>query len=375
MLRHISLVCFCSIIFALPAIAEPVNTLPPSVAESIDTTLTAEMEKQELVGVALGIAHKGKPVYLKGYGKADQRNNIPVTADTSFRWASISKLVTALAAMQLWEQGKLDLDADVRTYVPEFPDKGVPVTTRQLLAHLGGIVHYTNGSVIKTEREYDVEHPFESVILSLDYFKESPLVNEPGTQFAYTTHGYILLSAVVERAGEQKFADQCRERIFGPAGMPTMQPDYPWVDIPNRTEGYVQTRRRGPRPSRHQDVHWKLGGRGFTSSITDLTNFGIKILEGGLVKPKTMDLMTTDQTLNDGTPIGRGLGFDIQGEGKDFAVLHSGSQNKTRTLLVMLPERDLVYAFMTNSEYADLNGFTKSILDIVRPWAESESTQ
>lgn len=374
MIRQFALVCF-SLCFSLSAaLAGPVDNLPASVAEAIDATLTDEMKAQELVGVALGIAHKGEVIYLQGYGAADQRNNIPVSTDTSFRWASISKLVTALAAMQLWEQGKLDLDADIRTYVPEFPDKGVKITTRQLLAHLGGIVHYSNGEVIKTEHEYDVEHPHESVILSLDVFKESPLIAEPGTKFSYTTHGYILLSAVVERAGGQKFADQCRERIFGPAGMTTMQPDYPWVDIPNRTEGYYMSR-RGPRQSADRTVHWKLGGGGFTSTIGDLTAFGMNILEGGLVTPATMKLMWDDQSLNDGTPIGRGLGFDIQGEGRDFAVLHSGSQNKTRTLLVMLPERDIVYAFMTNSEYADLNGFTKPILDIVREYADAESGQ
>ena len=96
----------------------------------------------------------------------------------------------------------------------------------QLLSHLGGIVHYSNGRVIRTEREYDTPHPYEDVILALDTFKESPLVSRPGVRHSYSSHGFILASAVVQRAGKQKFADQVNERIAKPAGMTTLQPDY-----------------------------------------------------------------------------------------------------------------------------------------------------
>jgi len=133
-------------------------------------------------------------------GKREQQ--VPVTRRTMFRWASISKPITAGAAMQLWERGSLDIESEPRRYVTECPDKEAPIRVRSLFCHLGGIVHYTNGKVIRTRRDYTVENPFESVIYALDTFRESPLVNAPGEKFAYTTHGFILLSAVVERTGE-----------------------------------------------------------------------------------------------------------------------------------------------------------------------------
>lgn len=353
------------LVLGLPTFAEDVNTLPRPVTISIESMMKQEMEKQEVVGAAVGIVHHGEIVYLQGFGQADQRDNVPVDTDSMFRWASISKLVTALTAMQLWEQGKLDLDADIRDYVPEFPNKDAKITARQLLSHQGGIVHYSNGEVIETETDYDVEHPFESVILSLDKFKESPLIGEPGAQFSYTTHGFMLLSAVVERAGGEPFAKQAHDRIFVPSGMKTMQPDYPWVDIPDRVTGYYKSR-RGPRPSGDRDVHWKLGGGGFISSIEDLTLFGKEILDGGLVKEDTLKLMWTDNPTLDGDATERGLGFSIQGEGDGFIAQHSGSQNKTRTSMVLIPNQHLAVFFMSNSEYTDLDGFVNPVIKIMQ---------
>lgn len=362
------------LLLGLSIAAETKSSLPDAIAKSIDQTITDEMEKQNVVGVTMGVALEGEIVYLGAHGHQDLENDVPMTLESMIRWGSISKLITAVSAMQLWEQGKLDLDADVRGYVPEFPEKDAVITSRQLLTHQGGIVHYGNGEVIVTELEYDVEHPFESVILSLDKFKESPLIGKPGAQFSYTTHGFILLSAVVERAGDQKFADQCSERIFAPAGMTTAQPDYPWVDIPNRVEGYFKSRNE-PRKSRDEEVHWKLAGGGFISSIGDLTSFGAAILEDKLVKPETRELMWTPQPLVDGTPTSRGLGYVVEGSGDELVVFHGGFQNKAMTLLIMFPAKSLTVAFMSNTEYADRTVFTQAVIDIMNAHIAAQSGQ
>ena len=112
---------------------------------TIDRAIQAEMERQRIVGLALGCIRDGQVVYTKGFGFEDRERRIPVSGQTLFRWASVSKPLTAIAAWQLVEKQRLDLDADVRTLVPEFPDKGTKITARQLMCHQGGIVHYTNG--------------------------------------------------------------------------------------------------------------------------------------------------------------------------------------------------------------------------------------
>ena len=333
-----------------PAQEAPAGSLAPERAAAVDAAVRAQMAKDEAVGVALGLIEHGRIVYLRGYGLADREQQKPVTTATLFRWASCSKPVTAVAAMQLVEQGRLDLDAEMRRYVPEFPDKGVPITTRRLLCHQGGIVHYSNGKVIRTERRYEVPHPFEDVILALDLFKESPLVCRPGEKYSYTTHGYILASAVVQRAGGRKFADQVRARISGPLGMTTFQPDYEWVAIPERTEGYRKLM-VGTGKSRDGDVSWKLGGGGYLSNIGDFARFVAGLANRKLVSEQTERLMWTPQALADGTATTYGLGFGIGGTGDRRVISHGGAQEKTRTLFRLYPAQRRGLVLMTNSEW------------------------
>jgi CubicO group peptidase (beta-lactamase class C family) len=330
----------------------------------IDQAVEAEMKRQHVVGAAVGIIRDNRIVHLKGYGLADRGGKIPVDTDSMFRWASISKPLTALRALQLWEEGKLDLDADVRTYVPEFPDKGVKITLRQLLGHQGGIVHYQNGPVIRAAAEYDVEHPFESVVLALDTFRESPLVNPPGEKYSYSTHGYILASAVVERAGKCPFADQVDRGIAQLLGMKTVQPDYQWLDIPNRASGY---RKVGPLfvPSRNRDVSWKLGGGGYISSIDDLARLARGLLRGNLVSKETEAMMWTPQKTTSGKVTRYGLGFSIDGEGDDLRVSHGGSQEKVKTWMGFFPNRRTGVVLMCNSEHVNPTEFGERLAKLV----------
>ena len=358
----------------LPAMSSAASPL----AKHVDHAMRDEMAGQELVGLAVGIIQDGQIAYLKGYGLADREQRVPVTRQTMFRWASISKSITAVAAMQLWERGELDFEREARRYVPEFPDKGATIRVRHLLCHQGGIVHYTNGKVIRIKRDYPVAHPFENVIYALDTFRESPLVNEPGEKYSYTTHGYILLSAGVERAGKQKFAHQVRNRTAKPLKLATLQPDYQWEEIPHRAVGY---RQRGGQVevSTNTDVSWKLGGGGFISNIDDLAKFTAGLLNHRLVKPATRQKMWTRQMTRDGKQTKYALGFSFNhyrdgelhtwsanGTGIEI-VGHSGSQEKTKTWMALWPQKKLGVVVMSNSEYANPRRLAGRLLEVVMP--------
>ncbi|HYD01280.1 MAG TPA: serine hydrolase domain-containing protein, partial [Phycisphaerales bacterium] len=261
--RLLTVAVLCPGAWAQPAAAPPGEPAP--VASAVDrgaatrALAATELERQKLVGLSVAVARDGKVVLEEHLGFEDREAKVPAGAATMYRWASISKPVTAAAAMQLVEAGRLDLDADVRTLVPEFPEpvytpqpkSGAPdvvavqaspvrcvVTMRQLLCHQGGIVHYGNGKVVKLRASEGVANPYADVVRALDTFKQSPLVCEPGTKYSYTTHGYILASAVVERAAGRSFWAQVRERIAVPAGMTTFRPDYQWEKIEHRAVGY-----------------------------------------------------------------------------------------------------------------------------------------
>jgi serine beta-lactamase-like protein LACTB, mitochondrial len=342
---------------APPAVAATPTLLSSTAAAAVDAAIEQRMCEDGTVGLAVGIIRDGQIVYLKGYGQADRDAGVPVTTDTMFRWASISKPLTAIAALQLAEQEKLDLDADVRKYVPEFPDPGATITPRQLLCHQGGIVHYRNGEVVGAAQQYTDPFPYRDVVVALDTFCHSPLVNPPGEKYSYTTHGFMLLSAVVQRAGDQPFDEQVRERICRPLGMSTLQPDYQWVDIPRRTRGYrrVEQRIEG---SIDDDVSWKLGGGGYISTIEDLCRFALGLIDGKLVSEQTEAAMWMAQATSGGEPTGYGLGFRVEEQDGTLKVSHNGSQHKTRTRMVIYPAQRHGVAVMTNSEWVDPGVYT-----------------
>lgn len=328
---------------------------------SVRKLARAAQEEQQLVGLAVGVVLDGELAFTEFLGWEDREQQVPVSAETRFRWASISKPVTAVAALQLAQAGKLDLDRDVREYLPEFPEKEHAITARQLLGHLGGVVHYTNGVVVPTPVDYQVEHPFEDVVNALDRFKESPLVAAPGTRYSYTTHGYILLSAVVQRAGGQPYWHQVRERVVQPLELTSLRPDYQWQTIPHRAVGY---RRRGDQIVRgsNTDVSWKLGGGGYLSTVEDLAGFAAGLMGEDLLEADTRAMAWTPCELPGGARSSYGLGFGVRSVGGLNVVEHSGSQEKTRTWMRLVPEEGLAVVLMTNSEWAQLRGLVGQLM-------------
>lgn len=348
---------------AIPALAQP------DLAK-LRTRVEQEMETQKIVGLSLAIAQGDKLIATEGFGFEDREAKISASNETMYRWASVSKPLTAVVTMQLAHEGKLNLDADIRTLVPEFPEKPWPITTRQLLCHQGGIVHYTNGKVVKTERTYDSPNPFKDVVLALDTFKESPLLSEPGTTYSYSTHGYILLGAVAERAAASKtnkpsFADLVKTRISTPCGMTTLRPDYQWEDIPHRAVGYRKNATEEMVRSTDTDVSWKLPGGGFISTAADMARFGQGLITGKLLDDVTCEQMWTRQNTKDGKETDYGLGLRISVMDGLGLLEHSGAQEKTATHLLLFPCRRLSIAIMCNTEGSRLGTLARDLSRLI----------
>src|SRR5262245_53348773 len=156
-------------------------TLPPGKVAILEMLVGAAMARLGVPGVAAAVVEREQLVWTEPFGLSDVENAVPVKSGTMFRLASVSKPVTATAVMQLVERGKLDLDAPIQRYVPSFPEKRWPVTPRLLLAHLGGVRHYTEGEFGSTRR-------YQSATEALHIFKDDPLAHEPGTKFLYTSY-------------------------------------------------------------------------------------------------------------------------------------------------------------------------------------------
>src|SRR5258705_3887400 len=187
-------------------------------------------------GFALAVAVDGRIVWSEAFGFADVAAQRPATAATQFRIGSVSKPLTATAIAQLFETGKLDLDAPVQRYVPTLPDKGPPITTRLVGGHLAGIRHYQGDEFLLNRR-------FATVTEGLSIFKDDSLLAPPGTRFSYSSYGFNLLGAVVEGASGEEFLVYMSRHVFQPLRMTATAPDKNDSLIPNRTQFY-ETRSR-----------------------------------------------------------------------------------------------------------------------------------
>jgi CubicO group peptidase (beta-lactamase class C family) len=336
------------------------NPLAPAKAAAVDEGVAAELKTQGVVGAAIGIIQNGEIVYLKGYGLADRENRTPVTAQTVFNWASNSKPLAAVAAMQLVEKKSLDLDADVRKYVPEFPDKGNVITARQLLTHQSGIPHYANGQIVPTKRRYPTPQPFMDPVFALDTFNQSPLLFAPGEKVSYSSYAYILLSAVVQRAGKEEFQAQIDRRIAKPLGMKSLQLDLESGTQGHWATGYTKNADGRVVPAKEQVNYWKHGAGGFKSNIEDFARWAQGLINRQLLSEETEKLMWSRQTLSNGEGTSRGLGFTIEDQG-GLKVSHTGKQDEVATRLVLYPRARHGVVVMCNSRFGNAGAISTAV--------------
>ena len=171
------------------------------------------LTEQNLPGLSVAVGAGGDIVWAEGFGWADLENRVPVAPDTRFRIGTASTALTSAAVGLLLEKGRLKLDDEIQTYVPAFPEKQWPVTLRQLMGHLAGVRNDggDEGPLFSVHCERPVE--------ALPYFEDSPLLFEPGTQYRYSSYGWILVSAAVEAAATSRSCRSCGSKIFEPLGM------------------------------------------------------------------------------------------------------------------------------------------------------------
>jgi CubicO group peptidase (beta-lactamase class C family) len=329
----------------------------------IEMAVSSFMSANSVPGIGAAVVLDGEPVWSAGFGMADVENSSPATSSTLFRLGSISKPITATAILQLWERGKLDLDAPVQKYCPAFPQKEWPITSRELLGHLGGIRHYNPDG--KGDIPDDSARHFSSMEESLQVFAADPLVAKPGTKFHYSTYGYTVLGCVLEGATSQKYVDYVRENVFKPAGMAQTQADDFFSIIPHRTRWYHRDKSGIVRNAGVLDSSYKIPGGGLVSSADDMARFEAAILADKLLKRATRDLMWTSLKAADGKPTGYGLGWGLEEKFGVHIMAHTGGQQGTSTAFAVVPERRAGVVVLANMDNVDSGHLADEILKIV----------
>lgn len=292
--------------------------------------------------ISVGISSKGKIVYQNAVGYSDLENTTQANPKTIYRIASISKSITAVAIMQLYEKGKIGLDEDVRKYISYFPRKKWKFTIRQLLSHTAGIRNYHNN-------EFDSKDYYRSTRDAVNCILNDPLDYEPGTKYQYTTLGYNLLAAVIENVAKMPFTDYLKKYIFDPAGMNSTSPEYHKDIIRNRAHGYEKNTYRRFENAPLSDLSLKFAGGGLISNTEDLLKFASCLMNGKLIKISTLDLMTAPVKLKNGQELGYSLGFS---SGKDNMgrkyITHSGSGTGFVSNLLIYPDENSAFVYLVN---------------------------
>jgi serine beta-lactamase-like protein LACTB len=342
--------------------AAPATALSREKREKIQAAANEFLKTSSAPGVAVAVVLDGKTVWSRGFGKADLENPAPATPETLFRLASVSKPLTATAILQLVERGKLDLDAEVQTYCPAFPKKEWPITSRQLLGHLGGIRHYNPDG--KGDVPDDSAKHFATTAESLTLFANDPLVSQPGTAFHYSTYGYTLLGCVLEGSAHEKYLDYMRANVFAPAGMTVTQADDNSAIIAHRSRWYHQEKSGPVQNAGVLDSSYKIPGGGFISSAEDMAHYEEAMLADKLVKRSTRDLLWTAQKTTDGKATEYGLGWGVSQKFELNLYSHTGGQQGTSTSIVLAPEKSAGIVVLANMDGVDAHGLSLQILRI-----------
>ena len=329
--------------------------------------------------ISVAIAHAGRIVYAAAVGYRNLEDSVRADTATLFRVASVTKPIAATLVMRLVEMRRLDLDTSITEYCRDYPSKPWPVTTRQLLSHIGGVRDYTPVErgvwyTITDLGKVEGSNPFHYHELrdAIRIFAADSLLAEPGTRFAYSNVGFLLLGCVVEGVTGMSYTDALHSLIGVPADMRRTQAADVWTIIPNRAQNYQRRTAqnatfywwtRGQKKemvidtlynARFEDTSIKLSAGGLAATAPDLARFGAAVLGGRLVRRATRELMWTEQLTTGGDSTGWALGWSPGRDAGRRTIGLNGGQAGVSAHLRVFRDDDLVIAVIANRDLIDL---------------------
>ena len=289
---------------------------------------------------AVLIARRGRVLFEKGYGSADVAWDVPVTPQTKFNIASLTKQFTGMAVLQLAEAGKLNLDDPVSKYYGDAPAAWQQITIYRLLSHTSGLPE------LKDLKEFTkgIAQPYTPAEL-IATFRDKPLDFPPGTKWAYSNRGYYLLGYIIEQVSGQKYADYIEQHIFAPLGMRDSGYDSNATVIRRRASGYATDGQK----LRYADyVDWSLpyAAGGLYSTVEDLLRWDQALYTEKLLSRKWLDRLFTPD------PSGYNYGWFMDSKGGRFKIYHEGSNPGFAAFIVRYPADRTLVVVLSNMETA-----------------------
>lgn len=336
--------------------------------KNIDILISKLIDSNQSLGFMFGIKQPGEKAILKNYGRVETSSKKLVDEHTEFRIASITKPITAVAVMTLIEKGQLKLTDTISTFFKNFP-KGNKITIYQLLSHTSGIPNWWEGGMPSNEpKDFPMckqPHLYLEKMQNTSFF-------EPGTKFAYSNSGYVLLGEIIEMVSGMSYENYLKKYIFSKANMLHTEVEYTNSAKEQWAKGSVKN---NPKDSVFSDpaiYAMPFAAGALRSNTSDLIKFIEALYGGKLVKKSTLSLMTGYAKTNKGVPVydavffpnnvtppsprpnikkyGYGLGFNLMDSYNVPFVWHSGGIAGFNSILVYIPFSKSTFVFLSNTE-------------------------
>ncbi len=328
----------------------------------VAAALAGFAQQMQLPGASLTIIESGEVVVDEALGFADLEQRVPMRTRTLNRIGSISKTMTAAAAIRMQTEGKIDLDRKVSVYLGDFDGPAREVSLRQLASHTGCVRGYRDGEGVSYVH-------YDDVVSALELFRRDALECDPGAEFIYSSYGYSLLSAALVRVEGEPLSALMQNEVWDPLGLEQVAFDDLRKVIPDRVRNYDLDEAGVLINAPFSDSSYKYAGAGVLASTHDLARFGAALI-GGFMTDREKDEMFAPATLTDGSTTDYGLGLyvdfgkfiDARREylpaplyeslmaqaSQQHIVWHSGTSEGAVAILMVAPDEERVLALAMN---------------------------
>lgn len=305
--------------------------------------INAHRAQTQIPGCQVAVMVNGKLVWSQGFGYRNIETGALVDDSTKFKIASLSKPLTAVALGFLVDHDQLDLDKDIRQYLPEFPKKSYTITARQLAASTSGIRHYTSKDPTLNTQHYN------TVFEAINPFKKDLLVFEPDTDYLYSSYGWVLLSAVMARASNTSFIT-LMQNTWRDLGMTHTAFDFPNKNVTHKSNFYVYDKKQIRKTAPQENRSYMYAGGGYLSTAEDLVKMGEQLINSDYLTEPTKNIFTTSHRLKNGQLTYYGLGWETgTSRMKTKIIYHSGSLPTSVAHLIIYPQKNVIFAYLANT--------------------------
>ncbi|MGB2663156.1 MAG: serine hydrolase domain-containing protein [Candidatus Acidiferrum sp.] len=365
--RVLVISCVCAIA-CVNTLGLPTRDLTPDQIASIDHYVTAEMEREYIPGVAIGVYSRGQILVAKGYGLANVELDVAVKPETIFQSGSVGKQFVSAAIMMLVEGGKIALDDSIVKYFPNAPKSWQAIRVKNLLSHTSGLAEYESDERTGPKGPFYTRLDFTEDEL-VEKVESLPIEFKPGDKWDYRNTNYLLLGVMIHKVTGSFYADYLQQRIFTPLGMKSTRLISEADIIPNRASGYELNGDKLQNQSWVSPTFNSTADGALYFNVLDLAKWDAALYETKLLKQSSMDQMWTVFLLNDGKPnlANYGFAWRINSISGHKVIEHGGSWQGFRCHISRYVDDGITVVVLTNLDSALPNQFAHVVAGLVDP--------